>query len=159
MSNYQFINIIILILILYFLFNSNFFLKNGLVFQNQSSKFSFLFSSAVLIYIILLLFLYQTWYGANPTVNFHFFNDWPEWNYMDKFGHFFTAFHISDVSIRVINWIGFSKKKSLIGGLVLGLVFPDTYRNYGWLWLSLWFFLGRYAGKYNGEPLRLLSIF
>jgi len=44
------------------------------------------------VYLISLLWLSSVWYNAYT--GFHFFDDLYEWEFLDKFGHFFTSFHI-----------------------------------------------------------------
>jgi hypothetical protein len=43
-------------------------------------------------YLISLLWLSSVWY--NTYAGFHFFDDFFEWEYMDKLGHCFSSFHI-----------------------------------------------------------------
>jgi hypothetical protein len=44
------------------------------------------------VYLISLLWLSSVWYNAYT--GFHFFDDLFEWEYLDKFGHFFASFHL-----------------------------------------------------------------
>ncbi|HTH55629.1 MAG TPA: hypothetical protein VL728_06255 [Cyclobacteriaceae bacterium] len=46
----------------------------------------------VIVYASALLWLSSTWY--NTYISFHFFDDFLEWKYLDKMGHFFTSFYI-----------------------------------------------------------------
>lgn len=45
------------------------------------------------LYVILLGWLTSVWY--THFIPFHFFNDFFEWLYLDKLGHFFSSFHLS----------------------------------------------------------------
>ncbi len=67
--------------------------------------------------------LYFLWYANYPKSNFHFINDNKEWKQMDKFGHAFSAYNISNAAYQTCKKIGFNKKKSLIYGGLLGLIF------------------------------------
>jgi hypothetical protein len=51
-------------------------------------------------YLITLLWLSSVWYTAYT--GFHFFDDLFEWEYLDKFGHFFASFHLGLFFYKVI---------------------------------------------------------
>ncbi len=55
----------------------------------QSKKIATLF---VVAYTLGLFWLSSIWY--NSYTGFHFFDDLFEWEYLDKFGHFFTSFQL-----------------------------------------------------------------
>lgn len=57
--------------------------------------------------------LYYLWYKDYQTSSFNFFNDSKEWGYMDKMGHAFTAYHLSDKLFNLYQWAGYSDKQSL----------------------------------------------
>ncbi len=67
--------------------------------------------------------LYQLWYANYPQSKFHFINDNHEWKQMDKFGHGFSAYTLSETGFSTCQSLGFNKKRSLIYGGLLGLVF------------------------------------
>lgn len=56
--------------------------------------------------------LSSIWYSQYDKQSFRFFNDWPEWKQMDKFGHFYSAFQLSSIGSQALQWTGVSKKKS-----------------------------------------------
>ena len=58
--------------------------------------------------------LYQTWYSSYNSGSFHFFNDWNEWRKMDKLGHGYTAYHLSNSIFNLLSWSGYSVNKSII---------------------------------------------
>jgi hypothetical protein len=66
------------------------------------------------------------WYSGDDRTSFHFFNDNAEWKQVDKFGHFYTAFHISHGTSRVLRGLGVRGKRSnLIGALTaFGVLLP-----------------------------------
>ncbi len=85
--------------------------------------------------------LYAAWYKDYPKSSFHSFNDFKEWGQMDKFGHIYSAYTESRLSIDVWKWAGLSRKKSIwIGGLS-GPVYQTAIEildgfseEWGWSW-------------------------
>ncbi len=63
-----------------------------------------------------MIALSSIWYSQYDQEHFHFFNDAHEWKQMDKMGHFYSAFQLTSISARTLQWSGVNKKKSdLIG--------------------------------------------
>jgi len=62
--------------------------------------------------------LSSIWYSQYDKQEFHFFNDAREWKQMDKLGHFYSAFQLSSIGSRTLQWSGASKKKSDIAGAI-----------------------------------------
>lgn len=69
-----------------------------------------------------MIALGHAWYADAPKQSFHFFNDASEWNQMDKAGHFFSAFHISDNASMILRSCNVPARKSDVIGAVTGLV-------------------------------------
>lgn len=67
--------------------------------------------------------LYNLWYKDYPQSKFHFINDNKQWLQMDKYGHGFSAYVLSDAGFETCKSLGFSENQSLIYGGLLGLVF------------------------------------
>jgi uncharacterized protein YfiM (DUF2279 family) len=86
----------------------------------DSKRLNTLLISTGVIYTGSLIALNQLWYSDHPKEEFHFFDDSREWLQMDKLGHFYSAFHISQAGSRTLQWTGMSQKKSAIWGSVLG---------------------------------------
>jgi uncharacterized protein YfiM (DUF2279 family) len=82
-----------------------------------------LFLVSLLAYPTMFLILSRLWYAHQPMTGFHFFDDWAEWRGMDKLGHFFTAFHISDIGVHLLGWAGVSRRKSIWYGSLAGIFF------------------------------------
>lgn len=62
--------------------------------------------------------LNKTWYANHDKTTFHLYNDWGEWQQMDKFGHLWSAYQIADHSTKLWQWAGLNQKKALvIGGI------------------------------------------
>ena len=70
--------------------------------------------------------LYNTWYKKYDQEPFHLFNDLDEWRYMDKVGHFYTAYFQGVLCYKGAQWTGLNKKKSILTGMVLGSLFQST---------------------------------
>jgi uncharacterized protein YfiM (DUF2279 family) len=74
--------------------------------------------SHVVIWAGTLVALNQAWFADYERTNFHFFNDWNEWQQMDKAGHFWTAYHLSRFSKDAWKWAGINDKKAVwLGGI------------------------------------------
>ncbi len=62
--------------------------------------------------------LNKAWYADYPKEPFHTFNDWDEWQQMDKAGHVWTSYQISRVSGDIWKWTGIQRKKAIwLGGI------------------------------------------
>jgi len=53
--------------------------------------------------------LYKTWYTGFDRTGLHSFDDWPEWNQMDKAGHLFAAYMFSRYAFAGARWSGFNR--------------------------------------------------
>jgi uncharacterized protein YfiM (DUF2279 family) len=85
--------------------------------------------------------LNKAWYANYPRTDFHFFNDNRQWNQMDKFGHFFTAYTDARWTAAAARWTGISPKKSAWIGFALGETLQATFEvldgfssEYGFSW-------------------------
>lgn len=74
------------------------------------------------LYGITLYGLNKTWYQEFPKTEFHFFNDNNQWKQLDKAGHFYSAFHISQASILLFNHAGMPQKKAHFWGGMMGFL-------------------------------------
>lgn len=85
----------------------------------QKRKRTILISSANAIgYGGAMIGLYNAWYKNYPQTSFHTFNDFKEWNQMDKAGHMYSAYIESRMSMEMWRWAGMERKKRIwIGGL------------------------------------------
>ena len=73
-------------------------------------------------YTLAMVGLNYLWYSDFEREPFHFFNDNSEWNQMDKVGHFFSTYQLSNVSTRALLWSGLSEDKAYLWGSVSGLL-------------------------------------
>jgi hypothetical protein len=69
--------------------------------------------------------LNSAWYAQYPRKPFHFFNDWSEWQQMDKLGHAWTTYQISRASASSWKWAGISEKKARLLGAASGMAFQS----------------------------------
>jgi hypothetical protein len=69
--------------------------------------------------------LNKDWYADYPRTSFHFFDDFHEWNQMDKCGHIWTAYQISRVSSATWSWAGMNKKTAVFLGSATGLAYQS----------------------------------
>src|SRR4051812_31121584 len=73
-----------------------------------------------------MIVLGNAWYSDAPKTSFHFFNDAPEWKQMDKGGHFFSGFYLSDNASLLLRGSNVQKKKADILGAVTGAVIMSS---------------------------------
>ena len=78
------------------------------------------------MYGLSMTWLYSQWYDNYPRSAFHFFNDNSEWQQMDKFGHFWTAYNISKPLMHCYRWGGYDEKKSTLYGAGISFLFLTT---------------------------------
>lgn len=60
------------------------------------------------------------WYKGFGQSKFHFFNDLPGWNGVDKLGHALSTYQISRISAASWRWAGYNTKKSALLGSAIG---------------------------------------
>lgn len=66
--------------------------------------------------------LNYVWYKDTERQSFRFFNDNAEWKQVDKAGHFFSSFYLSDLSSRALRTANVSERKADLIGAVSGLM-------------------------------------
>ncbi len=57
--------------------------------------------------------LYHVWYADNLNPRFRLFNDWGEWNNIDKAGHAFSAYFETEVAYYGLRWTGVPPGRSI----------------------------------------------
>lgn len=67
--------------------------------------------------------LSRAWFDQYQKAPLHSFNDWPEWQQMDKVGHFLTCYHVGMAGHRAMLWAGEKSKTALWAGGSLGFIF------------------------------------
>jgi hypothetical protein len=74
------------------------------------------------IYAGTIIGLNELWYKQYPREKFHFFNDWQEWNQMDKAGHIFTTYFESHYAYKAARWTGIKEKDAIWLGAGIGFL-------------------------------------
>lgn len=69
------------------------------------------------------LALNKAWYANYPKSSFHFYNDSREWLQMDKLGHSWSTYQISQHTSKIWQWAGTSHKNSVIIGSLSGMAY------------------------------------
>ena len=78
------------------------------------------------IYTGFAIGLYNTWYRDYPVTGFHTFDDWGEWENIDKAGHLFTAYIESELSFHGALWTGMDRRKAMWTGAGVGMLLQGT---------------------------------
>ena len=71
-------------------------------------------------YSTAMIVLWKAWYKDAGITSFHFFDDWKEWERMDKMGHLFTAYNEANWSAQGVRWTGASRRKAMWTGAAIG---------------------------------------
>ncbi|EPR69163.1 DUF2279 domain-containing protein [Cyclobacterium qasimii] len=95
-------------------------------------------------YLAGLSFLNYIWYKDHERVPFHFYDDSKGYLQMDKFGHAFGAYRESASAYYALRNAGVGKRKALIYGGPIGLifqtpieVFDGMYEGWGFSWSDM----------------------
>lgn len=95
----------------------------------------------VIGYGTVMIGLYNSWYKDYPQSGFHTFNDWPEWNQVDKVGHVYSAYVESRGSMELWRWTGMERKKRIWIGGMSGAFYQTVIEvldgfsaEWGWSW-------------------------
>lgn len=70
--------------------------------------------------------LNEIWYKQYPRSSFHFYNDWGEWENMDKMGHLLTGYFESRWVHRIARWTGIPDRSAEWVGVGMGMLFQST---------------------------------
>ena len=92
--------------------------------------------------------LNKTWYANYPRSDFHFYNDWKEWQQMDKAGHAWSSYQISNHTSKIWQWAGMEKKKAVMIGSISGMAY-----------LSIIEILDGYSASRIFSPIQLEQVF
>jgi len=91
-----------------------------------------------------MLALNQAWYADYPKTDFHTFNDWGEWENMDKAGHLFSAYTESALAFQVASWTGMNNKQSALTAFGVSTLIQSSIEvldgysdNWGFSWYDL----------------------
>jgi hypothetical protein len=67
--------------------------------------------------------LNKAWYANYPRSDFKLYNDWKEWQQMDKAGHAWSSYQISNHTSQIWQWAGMEKNKAVIIGGISGMAY------------------------------------
>ena len=70
-----------------------------------------------------LIALNSVWYAEYQQSKFQLFNDWKEWEQMDKGGHLLTAYQTSRWAYEGATWTGVNRKKAVWTGVAVATLF------------------------------------
>lgn len=71
--------------------------------------------------------LNQVWYEGFEKTKMHSFDDSREWMQMDKMGHAFTAYHLSQQTAKLYRWTGVNRSTSAWIGTGIGFGYQLTF--------------------------------
>ena len=86
----------------------------------NTAKLAVFLGGTGIAYTATLVYLNEVWYSDFDKEEFHFFNDFHEWQQMDKIGHAYSSYHLSRTSAHLFEWSGFGHRKSAILGSLMG---------------------------------------
>ena len=70
--------------------------------------------------------LYESWYKNYEQSKFHFYNDWNEWNNMDKVGHLYSAYFQTAWAYHGWKWAGLKENQALFAGAATSFLAQTT---------------------------------
>ncbi len=81
----------------------------------------------VIIYTGTMISLNALWYKNYKHSNFHWFDDYDEWLQMDKFGHGFSAYYLSNISTSIFQQTRWAdNQKSIVYGSLTAWTYIST---------------------------------
>jgi hypothetical protein len=83
-------------------------------------------STGAVIYGAASAGLWNAWYKDYPLSGFHLFNDWGEWNNMDKSGHFFSTYQICNYAFKGSQWTGMKRQSAMWTSVGVGMGIMTT---------------------------------
>jgi hypothetical protein len=141
-------------------------------FEKKNQKVKTLRAINIGLYGGSMTLLYQTWYKKYPQSKFHTFNDFSEWQQMDKAGHLYSAYTMSNYASEIWKQTGIDQRKRIwIGGLA-GVTYQTVIEvldgfssEWGWSWgdiganvLGSTFFIAQEL-KWNQQKFHLKTSF
>jgi len=92
----------------------------------NKARFNFAVGGASVTYAAFSYGLYNAWYKQFETESFHLFNDWGEWENMDKYGHLYSSYFQGVLVYEGARWTGLNKKQSILTGIISATLFQTT---------------------------------
>lgn len=78
------------------------------------------------LYAVANVWWSSAWYSKYDKSKFHFFNDWGEWNQMDKVAHAFNCYFESKWTYDLFHWAGVKEKNAIWIGMVAGMAWQSS---------------------------------
>lgn len=75
----------------------------------NTNRFGIATGTGSVLYGAASIGLYQIWYSQFDRIPLRSFDDWQEWNQMDKAGHMFTAYMFSRYAFAGLRWSGLKR--------------------------------------------------
>lgn len=82
--------------------------------------------TALGLYPLSMSWLYTQWYKNYPRSGFQLFNDWEEWEQMDKVAHGWDAYCIAKPLARSFRWAGHSTRRAALYGSGIAFLYQTT---------------------------------
>lgn len=87
-----------------------------------SKRIKYFSATSVTAYGIAILGMNQLWYKNYPRSKFHFYDDNKQWKQLDKIGHGYTAFYISELHFKALSRMGLSSRKATYWSGITGFL-------------------------------------
>ena len=114
---------------------------NGLTQKQITNRTKTIAGTNIIGYSAAMVGLYSAWYKNYPQTNFHSFNDFGEWQQIDKIGHVYSAYAESKASMELWRWTGIDRKKRIWIGGMSGAFYQTVIEvldgfsaEWGWSW-------------------------
>jgi len=105
--------------------------------------------SSAALYTASVVTVHEYWYKDFPKTEFHTFNDWGQWENMDKYGHAYSAYIETKLFYHASRWTGLSSKKSALAAFAFSTLaqtsieyFDGHSQRWGWSWHDVAFNTG-----------------
>ncbi len=92
----------------------------------NQKRFWFATGTAATVYTASVIGLSELWYSQYDRGKFHLFNDWKEWEGVDKAGHTYTTYFETTWAFEVFRWTGMKRKKAMWAAAGAGTLFQTT---------------------------------
>ncbi len=92
----------------------------------NKKRFWTLTGTTTAVYTGVVIGLNELWYADYPKSKFHSFNDFGEWEDMDKVGHLYTAYFYSHWSTSLYKWTGMNDKAAAWMGFGASTILQTT---------------------------------
>lgn len=92
----------------------------------HQKRFWYLAGGSAVAYTGATIGLYQIWYKDYELGEFHIFDDWGQWEHVDKAGHVITAYAQSYLAFKGARWTGIEHNKAVWIGAGVSTLLQTT---------------------------------